>query len=96
MNRAVSFDVSLVSGADGLYVPPVVCDIYFNGTHPCLGGLLALEGLTGRELWRHYTDHEIFALNCNVDLDGDGVLDCLGAGRSAVSVCVSVCMCVCV
>lgn len=70
---------------DGYSIPPIVCDIYFNGTYPCHGGLLALEGATGRELWRHYTQHELFAVTCNVDFDNDGVLDCLGAGRAGVS-----------
>ncbi|XP_064617640.1 uncharacterized protein LOC135481843 [Liolophura sinensis] len=72
------------TGADGYNIPDIVCDIYFNGTKPCHGGLLALEGLTGRELWRHYAPHEVFALNCNADLNGDGVFDCLGAGRAGV------------
>ncbi|KAL8612256.1 hypothetical protein ACOMHN_038168 [Nucella lapillus] len=75
--------MGFATGADGYMIPPIVCDIYFNGTLPCFGGLLALEGRTGRELWRHYSYHELFALNCNVDLDGDGVKDCLGGGRAA-------------
>ncbi|XP_076457343.1 uncharacterized protein LOC143291388 [Babylonia areolata] len=85
VNQDGVLDVILgfATGADGLVIPPIVCDIYFNGSFPCFGGLLALEGLTGRELWRHYAYHELFALNCNVDLDGDGVKDCLGGGRAA-------------
>jgi hypothetical protein len=66
-------------------IPLIVCDLYFNGSVPCFGGILALEGATGRELWRYYSQHEIFALNCNEDLDKDGVKDCLGGGRAAVS-----------
>lgn len=74
--------LGFATGADGYGIPQVVCDIYFNSTHPCYGGIMALEGATGRELWRHYSFHEVFALNCNVDLDGDKVPDCLGAGRA--------------
>ncbi|XP_033758720.1 uncharacterized protein LOC117341022 [Pecten maximus] len=70
------------TGADGYYLPDIVCDIYFNGTHPCFGGLMALEGATGRELWRHYSPHELFGVNCNADLNKDGVLDCLAGGRA--------------
>ncbi|XP_060079842.1 uncharacterized protein LOC132559243 [Ylistrum balloti] len=70
------------TGADGYYLPDIVCDIYFNGTHPCFGGLMALEGATGRELWRHYSPHEFFGVNCNADLNKDGVLDCLAGGRA--------------
>lgn len=47
--------------------------------------MLALDGQTGNEIWRHYSAHEIFAVNCNVDLNGDNVKDCLGGGRMAVS-----------
>ena len=76
-----------------------MCDIYFDGQKPCLGGVLALDGRwllresvwtnkyicctkqqyvsytasvtpvicrTGRELWRLWTNHEIFALTCQV------------------------------
>ena len=46
---------------------------------------MALDGRTGKELWTHRTHQEIFALNCNVDIDNDGVKDCLSAGRTGVS-----------
>ncbi|XP_070184683.1 uncharacterized protein, partial [Littorina saxatilis] len=78
--------MGFLTGTEGFNIPQVVCDMYFNGTHPCSGGLMALEGLTGRELWRHYSRHELFGVNCNVDIDQDGVLDCLGGGRAAVCV----------
>ena len=106
------------AGAEGYNVPDVVCDIYFAGVRPCLGGLcgrltrlvrlspyrrsrewcaswwddsclgglLAVDGRTGRELWRHYSTHEVFAVNCNRDLNADSVHDCIVAGR--VGVCI--------
>ncbi|XP_048257876.1 uncharacterized protein LOC124125677 isoform X2 [Haliotis rufescens] len=74
--------MGFATGADGYGIPDIVCDIYFNGTKPCFGGLLALDGRTGKELWRHYAPHEIYGVNCNADLNGDGVLDCLGGGRA--------------
>ena len=46
---------------------------------------MAVHGRTGRELWRHYAQHEMFAVNCNADIDDDGVNDCLGGGRAGVS-----------
>ncbi|KAK2157696.1 hypothetical protein LSH36_186g01066, partial [Paralvinella palmiformis] len=73
------------TGAEGYKVPDLVCDIYFNGTHPCLGGILALDGRDGTELWRHYSQHEIYAVNCMRDMDNDGTKDCLIAGRVGVS-----------
>ncbi|KAI8508971.1 hypothetical protein Bbelb_128190 [Branchiostoma belcheri] len=60
------------TGADGYHIPSVVCDLYFNGSFPCFGGLLALDGATGHELWRSFADHEIFGVNCNEDISGDG------------------------
>ena len=74
-------------GAEGYNVPDVVCDIYFAGVRPCLGGLLAVDGRTGRQLWRHYSAHEVFAVNCNRDLDADSVNDCIVAGRVGVRSC---------
>lgn len=73
-----------ITGAEGYNVPDIVCDIYFAGTRPCLGGLLALDGSTGRQLWRHYAEHEVFAVNCQADLDGDGTNDCIIGGRVGV------------
>lgn len=76
--------VSFSTGVDGYKAPKFACDLYFNGTYPCYGGALALDGTTGRELWRHYTMHEVYALNCNGDLDSDGIWDCLLGGRGGV------------
>jgi hypothetical protein len=72
------------TGVDGYSIPRVVCDIYFNSTFPCFGGMMALDGRNGKELWRHYSDHELFGINCNADLNLDGVNDCLGGGRAGV------------
>ena len=72
------------AGAEGYNVPDIVCDIYFDGKHPCLGGVLALDGRSGETLWRYNAEHEIFSVNCNIDLTGDGVEDCLVAGRVGV------------
>jgi outer membrane protein assembly factor BamB len=77
------------TGADGYDIPEFVCDIYFDGQKPCLGGILALDGKTGVEIWRLWTKHEIFALTCQADLDGDGVMDCLAGGRAGVFLAVS-------
>jgi hypothetical protein len=77
------------TGADGYDIPEFVCDIYFDGQKPCLGGVLALDGKTGVEIWRLWTKHEIFALTCQADLDGDGVTDCLAGGRAGVFLAVS-------
>lgn len=76
--------LSFSTGVDGYNAPRLSCDLYFNGTFPCFGGALALDGVNGKELWRHYTKHEVFALNCDGDLDLDGVWDCLIAGRAGV------------
>ena len=77
------------TGADGYNIPDFVCNIYFRGQTPCLGGIIALDGKDGHELWRLWTPHEIFALTCQADLDGDGVTDCLAGGRAGVFLAVS-------
>ena len=46
--------------------------------------VLFLDGITGEELWSHYAAHEIFSINCNADITGDGVNDCIGGGRAGV------------
>jgi hypothetical protein len=81
--------VGFGTGADGYDIPDFVCDIYFEGQKPCLGGILALDGKTGIEIWRLWTKHEIFALTCQADLDKDGVTDCLAGGRAGVFLAVS-------
>lgn len=73
--------LSFATGVDSYKPPKVSCDLYFNGSYPCFGGALALDGNTGKELWRHYSMHEIYALNCNGDLNNDGIWDCLLGGR---------------
>jgi hypothetical protein len=45
---------------------------------------MALDGRTGSLLWRTYTLHEMFAVNCELDIDDDKTPDCLVAGRMAV------------
>jgi hypothetical protein len=45
---------------------------------------MAIDGRSGLELWRRYTPHELYASNCNNDLNDDGIKDCILAGRMAV------------
>ncbi len=71
------------SGADGYGVPDVVCDIYFDGHRPCKGGVKALSA-NGTVLWTIWTDHEVFSVTCQDDLNKDGRIDCVGAGRAGV------------
>ena len=61
-----------------------ICSKYYNNKFPCFGGVLSVDGKTGDQLWVHYSHHNIFGINCNGDLDADGVADCLCAGRGGV------------
>eukprot|EP00795_Rhopilema_esculentum_P015250 gene15250-6458_t len=76
--------IAFGTGVDGYHVKREVCDLYFNRTYPCFGGALALDGVTGHELWRHYSGHELYAVNCNGDINEDGVPDCLIGGRGGM------------
>lgn len=44
---------------------------------------MAIDGTTGEPIWAQYTPHELFANNCNGDLNDDGVKDCIIGGRMA-------------
>ncbi|XP_059161423.1 uncharacterized protein LOC131944658 isoform X2 [Physella acuta] len=50
---------------------------------------MAVEGGGGKELWRRYTAHEIYGLNCQYDINKDGVKDCLSSGRAGTFLAVS-------
>ena len=76
--------VGFGTGVDGYNAPSSVCVKYFNETYPCYGGAQALDGKDGHEIWRHYSGHEIYAVNCNGDLNQDGIPDCLLGGRGGV------------
>ncbi|KAL1443307.1 hypothetical protein MTO96_030325 [Rhipicephalus appendiculatus] len=77
------------AGLDAYRYPLVACDVYLPaaGDRGCGGGLAALDGRSGHELWRLYVTHELFALNCRLDLDADGVWDCVAGGRMADLLC---------
>ncbi|KAI0209988.1 hypothetical protein LSAT2_005289, partial [Lamellibrachia satsuma] len=55
--------------------------------YPCAGQIIALRGYDGKELWRTSLFMAPFELNCNnIDIDGDGKLDCIAAGRMGTAV----------
>ncbi|KAH9419619.1 hypothetical protein DERP_009677 [Dermatophagoides pteronyssinus] len=77
------------TGIDAAYYDDTLCQIYFNQTQEksktvgCGGGVMALDGTNGEPIWAQYTPHEMFASNCNGDLNNDGVKDCIIGGRMA-------------
>ncbi|EDW59612.1 uncharacterized protein [Drosophila virilis] len=48
---------------------------------PCEGGVVALNGRDGSLLWQTWSVANVFSLHCNADVDRDGGIDCLAAGR---------------
>ncbi|PSN30859.1 hypothetical protein C0J52_21219 [Blattella germanica] len=72
------------TGADGHDVPDYVCKLYFGGTSPCLGGLIALDGRTGSSIWHHWTSHSVFTVDCGADITNDRTNDCLISGKGGV------------
>ncbi|KAH7642116.1 pqq-like domain containing protein [Dermatophagoides farinae] len=77
------------TGIDAAYYDDTLCQIYFNQTQEksktvgCGGGVMALNGINGEPIWAQYTPHEMFASNCNGDLNNDGIKDCIIGGRMA-------------
>ena len=45
---------------------------------------MALDGKTGKTIWKTWTDHKVFAITCQADLNGDSVVDCVVGGMSGV------------
>ena len=84
--------VAFGTGLDASYYPSEVCEIYLNQSRRsggnCGGGVMALDGQDGSILWSTYTPHELFAVNCNLDITGDGIKDCFLGGRMATFVAV--------
>ncbi|XP_012251263.2 uncharacterized protein LOC105683314 [Athalia rosae] len=73
--------IGFSTGLDDVETPQYVCNVYFGGQTPCLGGVLALDGSTGETIWTHWTWHVIFSLDCVFDLNADEIKDCIAGGR---------------
>ena len=60
------------------------CKLKYDSQYPCSGGVIALDGIAGNILWTYKAGHEVFGINCNGDINSDGVPDCLLGGRNGV------------
>lgn len=60
--------------------PDLFCPIFMGVPSPCEGGVLALNGLTGNIIWRHWFNDTIYSLHCSNDVNGDQQNDCLVIG----------------
>ena len=47
----------------------------------CLSSVAILDGQTGSTLWEQALNFECFAVRCDLDVTGDGRVDCLACGR---------------
>ncbi|XP_011300782.1 uncharacterized protein [Fopius arisanus] len=72
------------TGLDALDAPEFLCNLYFEGQIPCLGGVMALDGKSGETLWTHWTNHAIFSIDCTSDLTKDQMKDCIITGRGGI------------
>lgn len=59
------------------------CLAYF-GFYPCGCFVVALDGRTGRQLWRYNAKMEVFSVTCPHDLNSDGAVDCMLCGRGGM------------
>ena len=48
----------------------------------CALKILAMDGITGRTVWETEVDFPVFALRCELDVNQDGVMDCIASGRT--------------
>lgn len=61
------------------------CQMFLGVNPPCQGGVIALDGLTGKPIWTKWLNHPVFTLYCSADLNGDKIFDCLASGKGGVS-----------
>ena len=52
-----------------------------EGKGQCEMVVRVLNGLTGASVWEANVTYDAFAVRCEVDLDKDGLVDCIAAGR---------------
>ena len=78
------FVTTLLTDEESPDIKQSICERYNNGINPCQGGVFALDGVTGDQMWVHYTDNEAYSINCNADFNLDHVADCLIAGRNGL------------
>lgn len=74
------------SFVDEVDVPTCMQEGIIGVAPPCRGGVLALDGRDGALLWRRWTGFDVFSLFCTEDLNADGAVDCVAAGRGGVSI----------
>lgn len=58
-----------------------LCNIFMNVSSPCKGGVIALDGMTGKTVWTYWSNDTIFDLQCSADLNEDLINDCLAIGE---------------
>ncbi|CAH1119834.1 unnamed protein product [Phaedon cochleariae] len=58
----------------------IFCPMFMGVSPPCEGGVIALSGINGEIIWRHWFNDTIFHLQCNADVNGDQMKDCLAIG----------------
>jgi len=59
-----------------------ILDLNDDGVDDLVSGFVTTLETT--RLWLHYTQHEIYSINCNADINQDGVADCLVGGRAGL------------
>ena len=52
-----------------------------NGYSQCAVKIMAFDGINGSTVWEADVNFEAFAVKCQLDVDSDGVKDCLATGR---------------
>lgn len=74
-------DIIFGFGTGDYSFPDTLCSVLMNVSSPCKGGVIALDGMTGKTVWTYWSNDTIFDLQCSADLNEDSLNDCLAIGE---------------
>lgn len=52
----------------------------------CIGGVMAIDGKSGKNIWHRGLTKVVLALHCEFEINGDSITDCIVTGRQGVSI----------
>lgn len=59
-----------------------------NNLPMCNGGVVAINGKTGSTLWRQQVSNAVLDVQCRLEINGDGIADCVLSGKGVSKFCI--------